>query len=355
MHPNQTLTAEQKRMYGLEKLDNFRWVSRLLADCSPRPLTMDDLVPMELELELSELGQFAELAYSTVTLQFVFENLATLTQVDLPLEGYDALVGSELVSDFFGTTAKLHVFVAWRSQTKQLILAISGTTTLQQALHDLRGLKHTLSSGKGAVHSGFWDIYKGIRSQALEGIQNGLKAHDVAEIVVTGHSLGAAISYFLMMDLMEGTFAPGMKLKIVVFGSPRPGDQKLSRSWQEMVQKYRAEHGDSSLEEYSIKAYNDGVPTLPPLSLGYRHFTRNPLYFVNGRLYRIPETECEYAFFKVPESDEPVLYPRGGHNYYSGRDLEKARRLMGWLDRVLAGTENWEEQYKVYIKNERNR
>lgn len=363
--PQQTLTDAQKRIYSLEKAFNFRWISRLIADCSPRPLTQADSVSPDLEVEISELGecisdgkiptywlsgQFAELAYSTVPLAFVFEHLPSLTQVDFPLEEYDALVGSELVSDFFGTKANLHGFVAWRQQTKQLIVAISGTATFEQSLHDLRGFKHTLSSGKGAAHSGFWDLYKGMKSQALESVQNALEEHDVSEIVVTGHSLGGAISYFLMMHLMEDSLIAGKRLKLAVFGSPRPGDQKLASSWQEMVQRYRTQHGEHSFEEHSIKAYNDGVTALPPLFLGYRHFTRNPLYFVNSRLFRVPETECEYSLFQVPENDATGPHPLGGHNYYGGRDLEKAlRRRMGWLGEVLAGKESWEERYKEYI------
>lgn len=57
MSPKPVLTAEQKRMYDSEKLDNFRWISRLLADSSPVPLKTDDVVETDLTLELAELGQ----------------------------------------------------------------------------------------------------------------------------------------------------------------------------------------------------------------------------------------------------------------------------------------------------------
>lgn len=191
----------------------------------------------------------------------MFENLHLLTQVDFPLEGYDALLGATLVADFFGTVAHLHVFLAYRPQTKQLIVSISGTATLPQALQDLKAMKHTLSSGRGAVHAGFWGVYKGIKSQTLEGIQKGLRDHAVDELVITGHSMGGAVSIFLTLDLLAGEIPlpQGLNIKLVAYGTPRPGDQKLSKSWQAQVQAYRNKNGESSFKEFSIKAYNDGL------------------------------------------------------------------------------------------------
>lgn len=51
-----SLSQAQKLMYASEKGDNFRWVFKLLATCSPRALTVEDLAPIELHTELAELG-----------------------------------------------------------------------------------------------------------------------------------------------------------------------------------------------------------------------------------------------------------------------------------------------------------
>jgi hypothetical protein len=84
--------------------------------------------------------------------------------------------------------------------------------------------------------------------------------------------------------------------------------------------------------------------------MGYRHCTREPFYFARNRLYRVPQENCECALFDVPQIDEAVLHPFGGHNYYSGRDLEKAmRRRIGFLGEVLSREENWEERYREYL------
>jgi hypothetical protein len=65
----------------------------------------------------------------------------------------------------------------------------------------------------------------------------------------------------------------------------------------------------------------------------------------------VPSSESEYALFDVyMDLMEPPLHPRGGHNYYNGRDMEMTYRRMQYLDKILAGEESWEVRYRNYIK-----
>ncbi|KAJ7668009.1 Alpha/Beta hydrolase protein [Mycena rosella] len=350
------LTEEQRHMYASEKLMNFRWISKILATYSPHTLSSADFALADIQNYLSEIGQFAEVAYSAIPTQFIFENLAVLLEPSFPLEGYDSLRDALLVSSFIGNTATLPGYVAYRSQTKQLIVAFSGTATAMQAFYDVRALKHRHPSHRGQVHSGFWRLYKGIKSFALEGIRKGLAEHDVSEFVITGHSMGAAVSQLLLLDILrdENLISTGsIPLKLVVFGAPRSGTKNLVKYWKELLDARRTKYGDESISEYSVKTYNDGVPSLPPLTFGYRHYAQSPLYFVHGRLYRVPPDSREYALFHVTPDleDEHVRpeHPRGGHNYYNGRDMEKFARRIGWLDKAMKTEGDWTELYRSRV------
>lgn len=86
-----------------------------------------------------------------------------------------------------------------------------------------------------------------------------------------------------------------------------------------------------------------------------------PLYFYHGILFRIPASESEHGIFDVSDEalnvGESPDYPRGGHNYYNGRDLERFARRMGWTEKLLLsdGSE-WEAGYLAwYAKAERGR
>lgn len=256
-HKNE-LTPAQRRMYASEKQMNFRTIAKLCATRSNYVLRSSDLASAELHAEITELGQFAELAYAVLDPTFIFSHLDVLSRSGFPLEGYDALQGTTPVSSFHGRTGNLPGYVAYRAVTRQLIVAFSGTASFVQALYDLRFAKHTHPAGNGcAVHSGFWKIYKGCRTPALEGIKKGLQEHDVQEVVVTGHSLGGAVSFLLALDLMlDGRLPPHIGLKAVGFGSPRVGNKKMVQLWKHTLEVEREKGRD--VHEYLVKAYNDG-------------------------------------------------------------------------------------------------
>ncbi|KAJ7051146.1 Alpha/Beta hydrolase protein [Mycena amicta] len=328
------LTEEQKCMYSQEKVINFRFISKIVARHAPETLGADHIAPLELQEYLSEIGQFAELAYNVIS------------QPGLPFEGYNAILTARLVSSFTGTTARLPGFVAYRANTRQLILAISGTNvdSAVQALYD-----------RGKVHTGFWRLYKGIRDPALAALREGLKQFEgeIAEVVVTGHSMGAAVSQLFVLDVLRGLLPLGdIPLRVVGFGGPRVGTEGLVRFWHELVDERRKRYGEDAFSEYAVKRHNDGVPALPPKAFGYRHFVERPYYHEHGRLYRVPADLKEYSLFHCDaapssslsstsslfspsasstDSEPTPLHPRGGHNYYNGRDMEKVARMIRWF------------------------
>ena len=57
------LTEEQRGMYAAEKLENFRWLSKLVATYSGYTLTDTDLVSDDIYNELAELGMTEQPAF----------------------------------------------------------------------------------------------------------------------------------------------------------------------------------------------------------------------------------------------------------------------------------------------------
>jgi len=114
-----------------------------------------------------------------------------------------------------------------------------------------------------------------------------------------------------------------------------------------------------------------GVPAVPPRGMGYAHFCDTPLYAYKRQLYNVPEGQSEFSIFKVVEqsresntdadipSASPATesvpssraantnsFPKGGHNYYNGRDLEGFRRLTGKLKKAGFPQEGWQSRLK---------
>ena len=51
------------------------------------------------------------------------------------------------------------------------------------------------------MHGGFYDAYYSLSSQVITAVRGYLADHPNATIIVTGHSLGAAMSTFAALDI----------------------------------------------------------------------------------------------------------------------------------------------------------
>ena len=141
------------------------------------------------------------------------------------------------------------------------MVGFAGSANLWHALYDLNAIKRRHPLGFGNVHSGFYAMYEGCKSQVFDCIKKGLATHDVEHLAVVGHSMGGALSYLFAMDILaESSLLPsGTTVTVATFGCPRIGDAALSEFWQQLVAKYQAANGETSVKDYGVKGLNDGI------------------------------------------------------------------------------------------------
>jgi len=159
-------------------------------------------------------------------------------------------------------------FIAHDPSTNSIVVAHQGTdpnnllSILNDAefgLVDLNTTRFTAASGKSIqVHQGFQDTFERTADGVLAGVQSGLASTGATNVLVTGHSLGAAVATLDAMLLTEN-LDPSISMTTSVFGLPRVGNQ----AWADFV--------DSSLGTTlsHITNQNDPVPTVPPEFLGF--------------------------------------------------------------------------------------
>lgn len=110
------------------------------------------------------------------------------------------------------------------------------------------------------VHSGFLETFSRIASTVLSTVQSALTSTGAQSVVVTGHSLGAALA--TLDALMFHDALTNISIQTTTFGSPRVGDQAF------------ADFVDSSLSNEGFARITnkaDPVPHLPPLVLDFVH------------------------------------------------------------------------------------
>jgi len=255
-----SLSESQRRLYALEKSENFRLVAKIFSTPSTYILKSADLASLDLQLELSEIGQFAELSHGRLSPNFIWENMDRLLQPSFPLAGYDALRQSKLVSVFHGTVSNLQGYIAHRSN--QLIISFSGTSNFQQVVANVDARLVAFDKEGCTIHAGFWRLYKGVRAIAFSELAKALKLYNVHEIIFTGHSLGAVMCYLMALEAMEDSdTSPILSLAskvlmIAVFGCPRAGNLALVQHWRGVVKN--CVNRGFTIKEYSVKGFNDG-------------------------------------------------------------------------------------------------
>lgn len=161
-------------------------------------------------------------------------------------------------------------FVAHDPTTNSIIVAHQGTNSknLLSILNDAQFLLKPLNStrfqfsGDIKVHDGFQKTFERTADGVLDGVQKGLKDFSATNVIVTGHSLGAAIATFDSLMLKQRLPA-SVQLTTTVFGMPRSGNKAF------------ADFVDSTLgtsDTYTrITNQDDPVPRVPPQAIGYQH------------------------------------------------------------------------------------
>ncbi|MFX0138994.1 MAG: lipase family protein [Candidatus Hodarchaeota archaeon] len=110
---------------------------------------------------------------------------------------------------------------------------------------------------KPKVHSGFLEAYESIQEEVKTKISELLKEKDFQEILITGHSLAAAIATLAALDL---TISLEEDVTLYTFGGPYVGDKWFVRYFNKKVKN-----------TFRITNAGDLAPYFPPRVLGYHH------------------------------------------------------------------------------------
>jgi Lipase (class 3) len=155
----------------------------------------------------------------------------------------DALYGNELATDVSPHTGETvtYGYVA-RSGSGEMVVAIRGTQTIDEWLHDFSFLfvPNPIHSGGGMTEDGFTAIYRSLRlgadpnsPSAISAIATLVKSSGISSVTVAGHSLGAALATLLTLDV--GLNGGVKQTTSYTFASPRVGEQLFQHTYDSVV------------------------------------------------------------------------------------------------------------------------
>jgi len=139
---------------------------------------------------------------------------------------------------------------------KRICVVFRGTDSIKDWLFDILFNKVKLPDGS-RVHKGFYKQLKTEITKLDSCVLELLNKHSDYEIIITGHSLGAALATiygYLLSNKID------KNISVISFASPKVGNKKFSKFFS----------NKSNLKHYRFTNDNDIVPMLPPLS-NYHH------------------------------------------------------------------------------------
>ncbi|KAJ7719310.1 alpha/beta-hydrolase [Mycena metata] len=159
-------------------------------------------------------------------------------------------------------------YIAHDGTDNTLVVAHEGTdaknilSILNDAEFGLVPLNETRfpeTAGKNiTVHSGFQETFERTADSLLAGVMSGLASTGAKKVLVTGHSLGAALAT-MTGALIKGAVDSSVDVTVTGFGLPRGGNE----AWADFL--------DSDVGVTFMSNQNDPVPTVPPKFLGFQH------------------------------------------------------------------------------------
>lgn len=169
--------------------------------------------------------------------------------------------GSTVLNTFNSTTTDTKAILFKDDSAEQIILAFRGSATPRNLDQDFQfGLTPLNLTGTSCpscnVHSGFQYAYASVQDDISSAVKTAMASNPDSTLVLTGHSLGGGLAA-LAASSLEGQ---GEMPIVYSFGEPRNGDAAWAKYMTEKVPNY-----------FRVTHYNDGVPLIPPVLLGFQH------------------------------------------------------------------------------------
>lgn len=176
----------------------------------------------------------------------------------------------------------------------------SGLPTLSDVDHEMT---KEIDWNRSRVHRGFVDVYSTVAERIINCISHLLESGP-RPVLLTGHSLGAALATLCSLDLRASLGLTETNVLVSTFGSPRVGNFNFG----ELYDRYIPIH-------WRFTVNSDPIPLIP--KIGYRHVGKRVLLMTSGTLpfsfYCAPLRCTDNSFFignmfLDPNSLESVLW-----------------------------------------------
>jgi hypothetical protein len=174
------------------------------------------------------------------------------------------------------------VYVAALSE-ERIVVSFRGSSNLTNWLADFdfqNMVPYETECPECKVHGGFYKSWLSVARETTAAVQALRVQHPKADILVTGHSLGAAMAVLCATSLYYNLGLP--VTHVYTYGQPRVGNAAFHRFYNNgTTARQYASNGSS----FRLVHWRDPVPRLPFQILGFEHTSTEVWYTEDSKDY----------------------------------------------------------------------
>jgi len=200
----------------------------------------------------------------------------------------------------------LQAFVGYDKQASQIVVSFRGSSNIVDWLDDLTYNQVPYPGVEnGMIHQGFYDAWEEVYDEVMSATKTLMNDHKGTTILVTGHSLGAAMAQIAAMDVKKyaSSISDNAQIQVYTYGSPRWGNLALVQYYATTVNL-----------NWRLVNVHDVVPTVPPTEIdgySYHHTWTEVWYTLDMPLtYEVcngsgEDPACSYVITSI---DDHLMY-----------------------------------------------
>lgn len=153
--------------------------------------------------------------------------------------------------------------------TGYIFIAFRGSSNIENWIQNLKFQQISPWNNTIMVDKGFYEDYEFIKEALFDSLYEISKLYNTTNIVITGHSLGSALSTIVSYEIIK-YYDYSIKY-LITYGSPRVGNKDFANDFSNIIKKY-------DINSYRITHANDMIPHLPQTFMNYYHITNEIWY-----------------------------------------------------------------------------
>ena len=179
---------------------------------------------------------------------------------------------------------------------EQIFISFRGSTNIPNWINNIKFTQiQPYNNTNISVEKGFYNIFKNLKDEVIDTLNNIKLKYKTEKILITGHSLGGALSTLLAFEMLYINNYNANDIILITFGSPRVGNEEFTT----LINNYH-------IYSNRITHYYDIVPHIPQQFLKYNHISQEIWYNEDNSIYTLCNDKNNIEDISCSDSCSPT-------------------------------------------------